>query len=48
MQGGENCMDDAIRMVGKARQDNLTNLLVDYLMGETDGIPKDPLYTFKL
>ena len=35
-------------MIAKAKVDALTHELVDYLMGETDNIPKEPQYTFKL
>lgn len=35
-------------MVSRAKNDILTHTLTDYLMGETDGVPKDPTYTFKL
>ena len=37
-----------IDMVAKAKLDALTHELVDYLMGETDNIPKEPQHTFKL
>lgn len=37
-----------IEMVGKVKIDPLTHELVDYLMGEKDGIPKEPQHTFKL
>mmetsp|Transcript_14238 Transcript_14238/g.14222 ORF Transcript_14238/g.14222 Transcript_14238/m.14222 type:complete len:309 (-) Transcript_14238:10-936(-) len=37
-----------IEMVGKVKIDSLTHELVDYLMGEKDGIPKEPQHTFKL
>ena len=37
-----------IDMIAKAKVDALTHELVDYLMGETDNIPKEPQYTFKL
>ena len=33
-------LDIAIEAVGKAMQDTLTHQLIDYLMGEIDGIPK--------
>ena len=39
---------DMIEMVAKVKMDNLTHELVDYLMGETDNIPKEPQWTFKL
>ena len=29
-------------MVSKVKSDALTHQLVDYLMGETDNIPKEP------
>eukprot|EP00667_Euglena_gracilis_P000484 EG_transcript_484 len=45
---GDTHLTQAIEVVGKARQDNLTNVLIDYLMGETDGVPKDPNYIFRL
>jgi hypothetical protein len=38
-----------IAIVGKANKDNLTNSLLDYLMGEDEyGEPKDPIYTYKV
>ena len=45
---GEREMDRAIEVVGKARSDMLTHTLVDYLMGERDGEPKDPNYIYRL
>ena len=45
---GEKEMDKAIEVVGKARSQMLTHTLIDYLMGEEDGIPKDPNYIFRL
>ncbi len=30
----------AIETVGQAKEDQLTHMLIDYLMGEEDGIPK--------
>eukprot|EP00388_Colpodella_angusta_P039678 GDKK01048050.1.p1 GENE.GDKK01048050.1~~GDKK01048050.1.p1 ORF type:complete len:833 (+),score=157.68 GDKK01048050.1:185-2500(+) len=38
----------AVDVVGKARSDALTNKLIDYLMGEVDGEPKEATYIFKL
>ncbi|KAJ3283607.1 WD repeat-containing protein 19 [Borealophlyctis nickersoniae] len=38
----------AIETVGLAHNDSLTHQLIDYLMGETDGLPKDAKYIFKL
>lgn len=48
IQEGESCIPDMIDMVAKAKLDALTHELVDYLMGETDNIPKEPQHTFKL
>ena len=48
LQCGESEMDKAIEVVGKARMDMLTHTLIDFLMGETDGVPKDPNYIFRL
>ncbi|KEG13410.1 putative WD40 repeat protein [Trypanosoma grayi] len=41
-------IEKAIQVVGKSRSDTLTNRLIDYLMGDTDGEPKEPSYIFKL
>ncbi|RNF04083.1 WD repeat-containing protein 19 isoform X2 [Trypanosoma rangeli] len=41
-------IEKAIQVVGKSRNDTLTNRLIDYLMGEVDGEPKDPSYIFKV
>ncbi|ESO89539.1 hypothetical protein LOTGIDRAFT_218902 [Lottia gigantea] len=38
----------AIETVGRANDDQLTRQLIDYLMGETDGVPKDARYLFRL
>eukprot|EP01048_Picozoa_sp_COSAG05_P019030 COSAG05_NODE_2897_length_2529_cov_1.666667_1_plen_48_part_00 len=35
-------------MVGEARSEQLTNTLIDFLMGESDGVPKDPKFVFRL
>jgi WD repeat-containing protein 19 len=45
---GETAIPDMIDMVSKVKIDALTHELVDYLMGETDNIPKEPQWTFKL
>jgi hypothetical protein len=48
-QAGDEHIDTMIEMVGRAKKDNLTNSLLDYLMGEDDyGEPKDPIYTYKV
>lgn len=41
-------IDVAIETVGLARSEDLTNQLIDYLMGETDNTPKEAKYLFKL
>ncbi|CAN9510421.1 unnamed protein product [Ophioblennius macclurei] len=38
----------AIETVGQAKESSLTNQLIDYLMGESDGMPKDAKYLFRL
>ena len=38
----------AIDVVGEAKSEVLTNTLIDFLMGETDGVPKDPKFVFRL
>ena len=38
----------AIQTIGESKQDALTHELIDYLMGERDGTPKDAKYIFKL
>merc|ERR1719253_2576464 len=45
---GESEIDNAISVVGKAQNDILTNQLIDYLMGESDHVPKDPHYVYRL
>ena len=48
---GEKEIDNAIAVVGKARNDALTHSLVDYLMGEgppNNAPPKDPVYVYRL
>jgi len=45
---GASELDKAIEVVGKAQNDMLTNQLVDFLMGETDGIEKDHNHLFRL
>lgn len=48
IQEGESVIPDMIEMVAKVKMDALTHELVDYLLGETDNIPKEPQWTFKL
>lgn len=42
IQEGESRIEDMIEMVSKVKVESLTHELVDYLMGETDNIPKEP------
>jgi WD repeat-containing protein 19 len=46
--GTEEYVHKAITVVGRARSDALTHKLLDYLMGEADGEPKDPNFIFRL
>ncbi len=39
---------NCVQVVGLAKNDMLTHTLIDYLMGESDGHPKDPNYIFRL
>uniref|UniRef100_A0A7S3LUV7 WD repeat-containing protein 19 n=1 Tax=Palpitomonas bilix TaxID=652834 RepID=A0A7S3LUV7_9EUKA len=48
LQSGEAMLDKAIDLVGRVRKDALTQTLIDALMGESDGMPKDPKYIFRL
>ncbi|NWU43545.1 WDR19 protein, partial [Hylia prasina] len=41
-------MEMAIETVGQAKDEALTNQLIDYLMGEGDGMPQDAKYLFRL
>ncbi|XP_054151663.1 WD repeat-containing protein 19 isoform X2 [Melozone crissalis] len=41
-------MEMAIETVGRAKDETLTNQLIDYLMGEGDGMPQDARYLFRL
>eukprot|EP00924_Labyrinthula_sp_SR-Ha-C_P014324 maker-scaffold_20-snap-gene-2.1-mRNA-1 protein AED:0.01 eAED:0.02 QI:0/0/0/1/1/1/2/0/1497 len=41
-------IEKAIQVVGNAKNDLLTHTVIDFLMGETDNIPKDAVYIFKL
>jgi WD repeat-containing protein 19 len=44
----EKAIELAIETIGEAKNDQLTHVLIDFLMGEVDGIPKDAKYIFKL
>ena len=48
LQCGDREIDAAIEVVAKSQNENLTHQLVDFLMGEKDGMPKDSHYLYKL
>ena len=48
IQCGDREIDAAIDVVGKANSDTLTHQLIDFLVGEKDGVPKDPNYIYRL
>lgn len=48
MQCGDREIDAAIDVVGKAQNESLTHTLIDFLVGEKDGMPKDPNYIYRL
>lgn len=48
MQCGDREIDAAIEVVGKSQNDSLTHQLIDFLLGEKDGMPKDPNYIYRL
>lgn len=41
-------IDLAVECIGKANNEGLTNILIEYLMGDHDEMPKDAKYLFKL
>ncbi len=41
-------IDLAVECIGKANNETLTNMLIEYLMGDHDEMPKDAKYLFKL
>ena len=42
-------IDAMLALIEKnSSQEHLIQELLDYLMGETDGQPKDPIYTYRL
>ena len=48
MQCGDREIDAAIEVVGKSQNESLTNQLIDFLLGEKDGIEKDANYLYRL
>lgn len=47
-EGGHIGIQKAIDVVGLAEDDDLTNKLIDLLLGEVDGVPRDPIHVFRL
>ena len=45
---GDSEIDECIKVVGKSQSEPLIHQLIDYLVGEKDGIPKDPNYIYRL
>lgn len=45
---GDRALTQAIAVVGSARQDSLTHMLIDFLNGETDNLVKDAKYIYQL
>ncbi len=48
IQCGDREIDAAIEVVGKSQTESLTHQLLDFLVGEKDGVPKDPNYIYRL
>eukprot|EP01041_Mallomonas_annulata_P000695 gene695-1331_t len=48
LQCGDREIDAAIEVVGKSQNESLTHQLIDFLVGEKDGVPKDPNYIYRL
>ena len=48
IQCGDAEIDTAIEVVGRSQDENLTHELIDFLVGEKDGIPKNPNYIYRL
>lgn len=48
IQCGDREIDAAIEVVGKSQNEGLTHQLIDFLVGEKDGVPKDPNYIYRL
>eukprot|EP01035_Chromulina_nebulosa_P018174 gene18174-23832_t len=48
IQCGDREIDEAIAVVGKSQNEKLIHQLIDFLVGEKDGVPKDPNYIYRL
>ncbi|CAK84014.1 unnamed protein product (macronuclear) [Paramecium tetraurelia] len=47
-KAGEEFINDMIDLVARNKQDSLIQHLSDYINGDTDDIPKDPIFSLKL
>lgn len=49
IKAGEIFIDQMLALIERnTTQEHLIQELLDYLMGEADGQPKDPIYTYRL
>lgn len=48
MQCADREIDAAIDVVGKSQNESLTGELIDFLVGDKDGVPKNPSYIYRL
>jgi WD repeat-containing protein 19 len=48
IQCGDREINSAIDVVGKSQNEGLTHQLIDFLVGDKDGVPKDPNYIYRL
>ena len=48
IQCGDREIDTAIEVIGKSQDEALTHELIDFLVGEKDGVPKNPNYIYRL
>ena len=48
LQEGDSKLSEAIKLVGKSKNEDLIAHLIDYLMGDIDGKPKEPIYAYQL
>lgn len=49
IKAGESHIESMLELIEKnSTQEHLIQEVLDYLMGESDGQPKDPIFTYKL
>ena len=48
IQCGDRKIDEAIQVVGKSQNESLIHQLIDFLLGDKDGVAKDPTYIYRL